>query len=34
MSGDWYVFVVAGLVAVVATFPSRPISSLAEIPWW
>jgi two-component system NarL family sensor kinase len=30
----WYVFVVAGLVAVVATWPSRPIGSAAEIPWW
>jgi signal transduction histidine kinase len=30
----WYVFVVAGLVAVVTTFPSRPIGSLAQIPWW
>jgi two-component system, NarL family, sensor kinase len=30
----WYAFVVAGLVAVVVTFPSRPLGSLAEIPWW
>ena len=30
----WYVFVVGGLVAVVVTFPSRPIESLNEIPWW
>jgi two-component system NarL family sensor kinase len=30
----WYAFVVTGLVAVVATWPSRPIGALAEIPWW
>jgi hypothetical protein len=30
----WYVFVVAGLTAVVTTWPSRPIGSLGEIPWW
>ncbi|WP_250034984.1 hypothetical protein [Paractinoplanes maris] len=30
----WYALVVAGLVAVVATFPDRPIGSLDEIPWW
>lgn len=30
----WYVLVVAGLVAVVATWPDRPIGSLAEVPWW
>jgi two-component system NarL family sensor kinase len=29
-----YAFVVAGLVAVVTTWSSRPIASLAEIPWW
>lgn len=30
----WYVFVVAGVVAVVTTWPHRPIGGLAEIPWW
>jgi two-component system NarL family sensor kinase len=30
----WYAFVVLGLVAVVTTWPSRPIGSLADIPWW
>ncbi|MBM2616496.1 sensor histidine kinase [Actinoplanes sp. LDG1-06] len=30
----WYAFVVAGLVAVVTTWPQRPIGSLDEIPWW
>jgi two-component system, NarL family, sensor kinase len=30
----WYAVVVAGLVAVIATFPHRPIGSLDEIPWW
>ncbi|GAA2374600.1 hypothetical protein Cme02nite_03780 [Catellatospora methionotrophica] len=29
-----YAFVVAGLVAVVTTWPSRPVGSLADIPWW
>ena len=29
-----YAFVVAGLVAVVVTWPSRPIGSPADIPWW
>lgn len=29
-----YAFVVAGLVAVVATWPSRPIGSPADIAWW
>ncbi|MDG4823955.1 sensor histidine kinase [Asanoa sp. WMMD1127] len=29
-----YAFVVAGLVAVVATWPSRPLGSPADIPWW
>ena len=30
----WYALVVAGLAAVVTTWPSRPIGSLDEIPWW
>ncbi|WP_250008662.1 histidine kinase [Actinoplanes sp. M2I2] len=30
----WYALVAAGLVAVVATWPDRPIGSLDEIPWW
>ncbi|GAB2607230.1 hypothetical protein Aab01nite_02600 [Paractinoplanes abujensis] len=30
----WYAFVVAGLTAVVTTWPQRPIGSLDEIPWW
>ncbi|SHN47675.1 sensor histidine kinase [Cryptosporangium aurantiacum] len=30
----WYVFVVAGVVAVLATWGSRPLSSVGEIPWW
>ncbi len=30
----WYVFVVAGLAAVITTWPSRPIGSPADIPWW
>ncbi|GAA3454799.1 hypothetical protein [Dactylosporangium matsuzakiense] len=30
----WYGLIVAGLVAVVATWPERPIGSPADIPWW
>ncbi|MFB9447042.1 sensor histidine kinase [Dactylosporangium vinaceum] len=30
----WYGLIVAGLVAVVVTWPERPIGSPADIPWW
>ncbi|BCJ66428.1 sensor histidine kinase [Polymorphospora rubra] len=30
----WYAFVIAGLAAVVTTWPARPIATLADIPWW
>ena len=30
----WYAGVVCGLVAVAATWPSRPVGSVAEVPWW
>ncbi|MET7423014.1 sensor histidine kinase [Dactylosporangium sp. NPDC005555] len=30
----WYVLIAAALVAVVTTWPDRPIATFAEIPWW